>query len=105
MIKLDSAKQEVQRILLQYMSAIHAELIHSHDDVFLANKIIEACEKQAEIQHLKEMIEWIEKEDKSPQIPRYITPEWADSEPDKAYMVIPWKAFLALKDRLQEVKK
>ena len=33
-------KKEIQRVLLQYMEAIHAELIHSHDDVFLTDKIL-----------------------------------------------------------------
>jgi len=36
----DRVRAEMQGILLQYMSAIHAELIHSHDDVFLTNKIL-----------------------------------------------------------------
>ena len=38
-------REEMQRILLQYMGAIHAELIHSHDDVFLSNKILQACKE------------------------------------------------------------
>lgn len=33
-------QEKIQQVLLQYMSTIHAELIHSHDDVFLANKIL-----------------------------------------------------------------
>jgi len=36
----DKVTEEIQGILLRYMSAIHAELIHSHDDVFLTEKIL-----------------------------------------------------------------
>jgi len=36
----DKIKQQIQEILLRYFAAIHAELIHSHDDVFLADKIL-----------------------------------------------------------------
>lgn len=38
--EVERMRDEIQRILLQYFSAIHAELIHSHDDVFLTDKIL-----------------------------------------------------------------
>ena len=38
--ELEGIREKIQQILLQYMSAIHAELIHSHDDVFLTDKIL-----------------------------------------------------------------
>lgn len=36
----EELRQRIQQILLQYMCAIHAELIHSHDDVFLTDRIL-----------------------------------------------------------------
>ena len=40
MKELQRVKEDIQVILLQYLGAIHAELIHSHDDVFLTDKIL-----------------------------------------------------------------
>ena len=37
--------QKVQEIILQYLEAIHAQLIHSHDDVFLTDKILREMEE------------------------------------------------------------
>jgi len=40
MSELDEMRGKIQAVLLQYLGAIHAELIHSHDDVFLMDKIL-----------------------------------------------------------------
>lgn len=37
---------ETAGIILRYLLAIHAELIHSHDDVFLTNKILQFLDSQ-----------------------------------------------------------
>ena len=54
-------KSQIQGLLLRYLSAIHAELIHSHDEVFLANKILALIkeagqDKQAGIREVVEDI-------------------------------------------------
>lgn len=40
MNEYERVQGDIQRLILRYLGAIHAELIHSHDDVFLANQIL-----------------------------------------------------------------
>ena len=39
-------RKELQGIILQYISASHAQLIHSHDDVFLTDKILSLLKEE-----------------------------------------------------------
>lgn len=40
----DKAMSQIGEILLHYFSVTHPQLIHSHDDVFLADKILAISE-------------------------------------------------------------
>jgi len=45
---MTTLREQVGTTLLQYMLAIHAELIHSHDDVFLTDQIISTIKEEIE---------------------------------------------------------
>jgi hypothetical protein len=80
--KRSELREKIQQVLLQYMSAIHAELIHSHDDVFLTDKILQII-KQADYVPLAE--------DQS--FPRIlVAPEWTVPEAVRRYRELLKKA-------------
>jgi len=41
-------REKIQRAILQYISASKAQMIHSHDDVFLTDKILALISEEIE---------------------------------------------------------
>ena len=69
-------RKQIQQVLLQYLSAIHAELIHSHDEIFLTDKILSLIEKSGYMQLAK---------DQTLPTPNMDVHIWRDYHPDTAY--------------------
>ena len=40
MTEYEELKNEIHQVVMRYISVTHPRLIHSHDDVFLTNKIL-----------------------------------------------------------------